>query len=110
MQHELLLSVQVDWSFELGPETARFVISEGRCEGAVSGRFRGSSIRRAGDAFGDLRGAIESDDGTILRFRRSGSRIDLVGADGHPLVMGPASLEQTPDGFAVYLLPRALAA
>jgi hypothetical protein len=110
MQPELVLSVHVEWTLELGPESARFLISEGRCEGAVSGRYRGSSIRRPGDAFGDLCAAIDADDGSRLRLRRSGSRIDLTGPDGEPTLVGPALLAATPDGFAVYLRPRALAA
>jgi hypothetical protein len=111
MQPELLLSVRVDWSFELGPETARFLISEGRCEGAVSGCFRGSSVRRRDDdAFGDLRGAIDADDGSRWHLRSAGSRVDLVRDGGLPSIAGPGALEPTADGFAVYLRPRALAA
>jgi hypothetical protein len=110
MQPELLISVQVDWSLELGPIEERFVITEGRCEGAVNGRFRSSSVLRDGDAFGELRGAIDTDDGAIIRFRRTGSRIELFGDERHPAIMGPGFLESTDDGFAVLLQPRALAA
>jgi len=110
MQHELLISVHVDWRLELGPVGERFVITEGRCEGAVSGRFRSSSIQRDGDAFGELRGAIDTDDGAILRFRRTGGRIELFGDERHPAIVGPGFLESTDDGFAVLLQPRALAA
>ena len=47
-----------------------FFIAEGRCEGSVTGRFRGANFPRKEGAAGpfrpDFRAAIETDDGAVI--------------------------------------------
>jgi hypothetical protein len=51
-------------------------LAEGRCEGAVAGRFRGANfpLRRtdAGPFLPDFRAAIETDDGATIMFESHG--------------------------------------
>jgi hypothetical protein len=54
-----------------GPDTHGFFFAEGRCEGAVEGRFRGLNhprLRRDDVYLPDFQGVIETDDGAILAF------------------------------------------
>jgi len=67
------------WSVELsgesGSEAQSFLVAEGRCEGAVSGRFRAANFPRTrvdGTLLPDFRGAVESDDGAALLFTLRG--------------------------------------
>jgi hypothetical protein len=77
------------WSIE----GQSFFLAEGRCEGAVAGRFRAAnSPRRRGDGtlLPDFRGVVETDDGAVLmialqgylRTEREGRR-ELVGSMTH---------------------------
>jgi hypothetical protein len=82
------------WSVELGGEWEQhFYIAEGRCEGKVSGRFRGANypMRRDDGTFRpDLRGAIATEDGATIMFELHGygraypvGRRQIVGAVFH---------------------------
>jgi hypothetical protein len=56
-------------------ETAHFFVADGRCEGRISGRFRGANAarRRAdGTYVPDFQGAIETDDGATILFALRG--------------------------------------
>jgi hypothetical protein len=67
------------WEIPLAPagptERQGFFIAEGRCEGRISGRFRGANHprRRAdGTYLPDFQGVIETDDGAVLFFEYRG--------------------------------------
>ena len=53
-----------------------FLLAEGRCEGSISGRFRGANfpLRRTADGpfRPDLRAVIETDDGATIMFEWHG--------------------------------------
>lgn len=54
-----------------GLESAHFYLADGRCEGRVSGRFRGANHprRRTDETYlPDFQGAIETDDGATILF------------------------------------------
>jgi hypothetical protein len=58
-----------------GPDTRGFFFAEGRCEGAVNGRFRGLNhprLRRDDMYVPDFQGVIETDDGATLGFDLQG--------------------------------------
>jgi hypothetical protein len=82
------------WAVTLGGEwEQRFYIAEGRCEGEITGRFRGANYpqRRADGTFRpDFRAVIETDDGAAIMFEWHGygraypaSRRQIVGAVFH---------------------------
>lgn len=86
-----------DWNLALtgpeGTERQAFLIAEGRCEGGISGRYRGANYPRTrtdGTFTPDFRGAIDTDDGAtilfawhgLLRLGQSGKR-ELVGTITH---------------------------
>jgi hypothetical protein len=57
------------WDVALDGEEQWFFIAEGRCEGALSGRFRAANHprRRADGTFcPDLQGVVETDDGATV--------------------------------------------
>jgi len=60
------------WGVSLGGDWEQhFAVAEGRCEGEVSGRFRGANYpRRRGDGTfrPDFRAVIETDDGATIMF------------------------------------------
>ena len=69
-------------------------LAEGRCEGSISGRFRGANfpVRRtaSGPFRPDLRAVIEADDGAVIMFEMHGygrahppGRRQIVGAVFH---------------------------
>jgi len=63
------------WSVELGAEGQSFLVAEGRCEGRVTGRYRGANFPRRrpdGTLLPDFRGALETDDGATILFSWSG--------------------------------------
>lgn len=65
------------WGVELeGGWEQLFFLAEGRCEGSISGRFRGANFpyRRteAGPFRPDFRGVIETDDGATVMFECHG--------------------------------------
>jgi hypothetical protein len=64
------------WEIGLGGDWEQhFYIAEGRCEGAVSGRFRGANYprRRSDGTFRpDFRAVIETDDGATIMFEWHG--------------------------------------
>jgi hypothetical protein len=61
-------------SWDAGPD--RYLIAEGRCEGRVAGRFRGSNRARrrpkSGGWLPHLDGAIETDDGASILLMLTG--------------------------------------
>ncbi len=83
------------WEVELeGGWQQHLYLAEGRCEGAVSGRFRGANFpqRRTeeGPFVPDLRAAIETDDGAVVLFECHGygrpyppGRRQIVGSVTH---------------------------
>lgn len=81
--------VQLDGGWE-----QHFYLAEGRCEGSIAGRFRGSNFPRRQGATGpfrpDFRAAIETDDGATILFESHGygrayppGRRQIVGAIFH---------------------------
>ena len=85
------------WSVEIsgpgGVEGQSFLIAEGRCDGRLSGRYRGANHPRRrvdGALLPDFRGVIETDDGATIAFAwqgyarapANGSR-ELVGSITH---------------------------
>ena len=71
-----------------------FLLAEGRCEGGISGRFRGANFPRRAGATGpfrpDFRAVIETDDGATIMFEWHGygrtyppGRRQIVGAVFH---------------------------
>ncbi len=59
------------WHVDLGAESAHFFIAEGRCEGRVTGGFRGANHpwrRTDGTYVPDFQGAIDTDDGATILF------------------------------------------
>jgi Protein of unknown function (DUF3237) len=55
----------------MGAEGQGFLIAEGRCEGGLSGRYRGANSYRQradGIVLPDFRGVIETDDGATIVF------------------------------------------
>ena len=82
------------WSVELsgesGSEAQSFLVAEGRCEGAISGRFRAANFPRTrvdGALLPDFRGAVETDDGAVLLVTLRGyfrpATSELVGSMTH---------------------------
>ena len=83
------------WAVELeGGWEQHLYLAEGRCEGSISGRFRGANFpqrRTAGGPFRpDIRAAIETDDGATImvelprvRARPPAGRRQIVGSVFH---------------------------
>jgi hypothetical protein len=83
------------WSVEIaaGAGSQSFLIAEGRCEGAVNGRYRGANFPRRrpdGATAPDFRGVLETDDGATILFawsglgrRSDGGGLELVGSMTH---------------------------
>jgi hypothetical protein len=83
------------WAVALdGGWEQHFYLAEGRCEGEVSGRFRGANYPRREGATGsfrpDLRAVIETEDGSTIMFEWQGygrahppGRRQVVGAIFH---------------------------
>jgi hypothetical protein len=83
------------WSIGLeGGWEQHFLLAEGRCEGEISGRFRGANFPRRHGASGpfrpDFRAAIETDDGATIMVEWHGygrayprGRRQIVGAIFH---------------------------
>ena len=66
------------WSIELeGGWEQHLYLAEGRCEGGISGRFRGANFPRRRTAEGpfcpDFRAVIETDDGATVMVESQGS-------------------------------------
>ena len=84
---------QVDVEGERGVEEHHFYFAEGRCEGALAGRFRGANHpRRRTDVTVrmDMQGFIETDDGALIMLDFQGygrsypkGRRQVVGAAWH---------------------------
>jgi hypothetical protein len=58
-----------------GPDVTGYFFAEGRCEGAVTGRFRGMNhprLRKDDVYLADFQGVIETDDGARLGFDLTG--------------------------------------
>jgi Protein of unknown function (DUF3237) len=67
------------WSVEIsgpgGVEGQSFLIAEGRCDGRLSGRYRGANHPRRrvdGALLPDFRGVLETDDGATIAFAWQG--------------------------------------
>jgi hypothetical protein len=82
------------WGIGLGGDWEQhFYLAEGRCEGAINGRFRGANYprRRSDGTFRpDFRAVIETDDGATIMFEWHGygraypvGRRQVVGAIFH---------------------------
>ena len=82
------------WEISLGGDWEQhFYIAEGRCEGAIKGRFRGANYprRRSDGTFRpDFRAVIETEDGATIMFEWHGygrayplGRRQIVGAIFH---------------------------
>jgi hypothetical protein len=82
------------WEVSLGGDSEQhFYIAEGRCEGVITGRFRGANYprRRSDGTFRpDFRAVIETDDGANVMFEWHGygraypiGRRQIVGAVFH---------------------------
>lgn len=85
------------WSVELsgpgGVEGQSFLIAEGRCDGRLSGRYRGANYPRRrvdGALLPDFRGVVETDDGATIAFAWQGyarapenGMRELVGSGTH---------------------------
>ncbi len=66
-----------EWAIELeGGWEEYFFLAEGRCEGSITGRFRGANFPRRRSGTGpfcpDFRAAIETDDGATIMFESHG--------------------------------------
>jgi hypothetical protein len=80
MRHLYRASFQYDEAYSvdlagIGAESRYFFLFDGRCEGEITGKYRGANapLRRTDGTFQpDLRGVIETDDGATLLF-------DIVG-------------------------------
>lgn len=75
--YRLRFTYPESWSVELeGGWQQHFFIAEGRCDGVISGRFRGANHpqRRTGDGpfRPDFRAVIETDDGATIMFEWHG--------------------------------------
>jgi hypothetical protein len=54
-----------------GPDTLAFFFAEGRCDGAITGRFRGLNhprLRHDDVYLPDFQGVIQTDDGALIGF------------------------------------------
>ena len=83
------------WDVELeGGWQQHLYLAEGRCEGGISGRFRGANAPRRRTPDGpfcpDIRAVIETDDGAMIMFESQGygraypaGRRQVVGAVYH---------------------------
>jgi hypothetical protein len=83
------------WAVELeGGWQQLFFLAEGRCEGSITGRFRGANFPRREGAAGwfrpDFRAVIEADDGAVIMVEWHGygrryppGRRQVVGAVVH---------------------------
>jgi hypothetical protein len=118
-----------DWNLMLtgaqGTEVQAFLIAEGRCEGGISGRYRGANyprMRTDGTFLPNFRGAIETDDGATILFEWHGllragpsDRRELVGTITHLsdderyrwlndrlfVLTGQVRMRDIPEGFDV---------
>ena len=82
-------STPESWSVELGCEGQSFLIAEGRCQGRVTGRYRGANYPRRrddGTLMPDFRGALETNDGATILFAWHG--YGLTGGDGSRRLLG----------------------
>lgn len=75
--YRVRFSYPEEWGVELeGGWQQWLFLAEGRCEGSVTGRFRGANFpqRRTGDGpyVPDFRAAIETDDGATVLFESHG--------------------------------------
>lgn len=81
------------WAIRVDEWEQHFYVAEGRCEGRISGRFRGANfpVRRSDGTFRpDFRAVIETDDGAAIMFEWHGygraypvGRRQVVGAVFH---------------------------
>jgi hypothetical protein len=86
--YRLTFNYSEEWGVGIGDEGSPagmyFFIAEGRCSGAITGRFRAANhpLRRADGTFlPDLQGVIETDDGaTIIVDVRGYGRAYPIGA------------------------------
>jgi len=91
--YRLRFSYPEGWDVEVAGGEQHFYIADGRCAGAVAGRFRGANFpRRAPDGTfrPDFRAVIETDDGATIMFELHGygraypvGRREIVGAVFH---------------------------
>jgi hypothetical protein len=75
MRVEYLYRVSFRYSGIWNAQDVRLLVGEGRCDGRVSGRFRGTNRahRRADGSFEpDYHGVIETDDGAVILWHLTG--------------------------------------
>jgi hypothetical protein len=87
------------WSVGLdGGWQQMFFLAKGRCEGSVTGRFRGANFPRKEGADGpfrpDFRAVIEADDGAVIMVEWHGTGSPSASAVGG--VRSPRSAESAP--------------
>ena len=86
-------------------------LAEGRCEGSVSGRFRGANFPQRRTADGpyvpDFRAVIETDDGATVLAPVVAGTLPLVGINGFGAAVGAMSLSARDERIGI---PRALVA
>jgi hypothetical protein len=75
--YRMTFSYPESWSVELeGGWEQHLFLAEGRCAGAITGRFRGANFPQRRTADGpycpDYRGAIDTDDGATILFECHG--------------------------------------
>ena len=89
--YRIRFSYEEHWHIE-GPEERFIGIADGRCEGVLTGRFRGANhpLRRPDDVYlPDFHAAIETDDGAIVGVhltgfgRAAGGGREIVGTATH---------------------------
>lgn len=95
--YRLRFSYAEGWSVpiagETGTQTQSFFLAEGRCEGRISGTFKGANYpqtRTDGTFVPDMSGAITTDDGAVILAKITGygraypvGRRQIVGAQHH---------------------------
>ena len=91
--YRIRFSYPEGWAVHIDEWEQHFYVAEGRCEGAVRGRFRGANfpLRRSDGTFRpDFRAVIETDDGAAIMFEWHGygraypaDRRQVVGAVFH---------------------------
>ena len=91
--YRIRFSYPEGWAVDLSGGEQHFYLAEGRCEGSITGRFRGANFppRRPDGTFRpDFRAVIETDDGATIMFEWHGygraypvGRRQIVGAVFH---------------------------
>ncbi len=95
--YRLRFTYPEEWDVKLtgpnGTESEHFFIAEGRCEGRITGRFRGANHphrRTDGTYMPNFQGVVETDDGAVIMLDMRGygraypvGRRQIVGSGTH---------------------------